>query len=138
MPLGVPSRTHATAAILRLTNSRPCQFNACLTRTASGESPGQYIIIQLGRPSLTLGGNQVRHEMPPKAGPSAAAPLPPGAYNPDAPNPWATVHEATSDPLHRHDPTEPHTQKPRPGSARPFRLPRARVRHSRAEGPVMC
>jgi hypothetical protein len=33
--------------------------------------PGQYIyIIQLGRPSLTLGGNQVRHEMPPKAAPA--------------------------------------------------------------------
>jgi hypothetical protein len=37
--------------------------------------PGQYIyIIQLGRPSLTLGGNQVRHEMPPTAAPAEGRP----------------------------------------------------------------
>src|SRR5512132_4332496 len=38
-----------------------------LSRPAEGE---QLHIIQLGRPSLTLGGNQVRHEMPPKAAPA--------------------------------------------------------------------
>ena len=69
MPLGVPSQSTLLPRSSRLTNSRPCQFNACLRkRAASGESPSQYIyIIQLGRPSLTLSGHQVRHKMPPKA-----------------------------------------------------------------------
>ena len=70
----------------------------------SRPAEGEYLcIIQLGRPSLTLSGNQVRHEMPPKAAPAlgrpkgaaapmhqsheahhpgATAPLPRGAYSP--------------------------------------------------------
>jgi hypothetical protein len=42
-----------------------------LSRPAEGE---QLYIIQLGRPTLTLGGNQVRHEMPPKAAPAEGRP----------------------------------------------------------------
>jgi hypothetical protein len=42
-----------------------------LSRPAEGE---YLCIIQLGRPSLTLSGNQVRHEMPPKAAPAVGQP----------------------------------------------------------------
>jgi hypothetical protein len=42
-----------------------------LSRPAEGE---QLYIAQLGQPSLTLGGNQVRHEMPPKAAPAEGRP----------------------------------------------------------------
>jgi hypothetical protein len=42
-----------------------------LSRLAEGE---QLYIIQLGRASLTLGGNQVRHEMSPEAAPAAGRP----------------------------------------------------------------
>jgi hypothetical protein len=44
-----------------------------LSRPAEGE---QLYTIQLGRPSLTLGGNQVTHEMAPKAAPAEGADAP--------------------------------------------------------------
>ena len=75
MILAQRSHSHAHAAGRAVADARYCRdppgsptpapassTRALRKRAASGESPGQYIyIIQLGRPSLTLGGNQVRH-----------------------------------------------------------------------------
>ena len=62
--------------------------------------------------------------------------LPRGAYSPDAPKPRATVHEATRrSTCHGLDPPERATSShDRVGMT----LPRARIRHSPAEGSVRC